>query len=382
MDQLDVGVTIRSFLPNQKVFNRFILQRILGRGGMGVVWLARDEELERPVALKFLPEIVALDPVSVAELKRETRRNLDLTHPHIVRIYDFVQDARSAAISMEYVDGPSVSALRAERPRGIFPLAELRRMVEQLGEGLAYAHERAKVVHRDLKPANLMLTSAGDLKITDFGIATSISDSVSRVSGRSTSGTAAYMSPQQMMGERPAATDDIYAIGATLYELLTGKPPFHTGNIIAQVTSKVPPSIAERRAELGITDVEPVPAAWESAVARCLAKEPADRPQSVRALLEELDSERPRSGAAAPAAVVEPGRPRTEASAMTAASQPDLPGDRGRRPRRRDLFLLLSKFRAAEAADGHRRPFVPGCLVRTRGDAIAGVTRTTGNLPG
>ncbi|HRI83365.1 MAG TPA: hypothetical protein PLF88_13055, partial [Opitutaceae bacterium] len=90
MDDLDLGATIKGFSPGQKVFNRFTLQRILGRGGMGVVWLARDEDLERDVALKFLPEIVALDRESVAELKRETRRNPELTHPHIVRIYDFV----------------------------------------------------------------------------------------------------------------------------------------------------------------------------------------------------------------------------------------------------------------------------------------------------
>src|SRR5262249_32710993 len=89
-------VTVREFLPGQKVFQRYSLVRVLGRGGMGIVWLARDEELERDVALKFLPEMIVHDPAILADLKRETRRSLELTHPHIVRIHDFVQDANSA----------------------------------------------------------------------------------------------------------------------------------------------------------------------------------------------------------------------------------------------------------------------------------------------
>ncbi|HYC70646.1 MAG TPA: protein kinase [Opitutaceae bacterium] len=327
MDDLEQGATIRGFAPGFRVFNRFTLRRILGRGGMGVVWLARDEDLDRDVALKFLPDVVALDPVSVAELKRETRRNLELTHPHIVRIYDFVQDARSAAISMEYVDGSSLSTLRLERPQHVFPLAEVERLFVQLADGLAYAHEKARIVHRDLKPANLMVNSRGELKITDFGIATSIADSVSRMSGlNSSSGTAVYMSPQQMMGEKPSATDDIYALGATLYELLTGKPPFYTGNIILQVTQKTAPSIAARREELGIAGLDPVPAHWERAIAACLAKEPADRPQTTRALQALLAGEAAPASAppptARPPAVLGPERPPTGIARPPAATQP------------------------------------------------------------
>lgn len=289
MDDLDLGQTVRGFAPGQQVFNRFTLQRILGRGGMGIVWLARDDELERNVALKFLPDIVALDRESVSELKRETRRNLELTHPHIVRIYDFAQDAKAAAISMEYVDGCSLSAAKVDRPGGIFPLAEVTRWTTQLCEALSYAHGRARVVHRDLKPANLMIDSAGVLKITDFGIACSIADSVSRVSKNlGSSGTPLYMSPQQMMGERPSAADDIYAVGATLFELLAGKPPFYTGNIILQVQNKQPVSIAARREELGAATGEPVPALWEETIAACLAKQPAERPPSIAALAERL----------------------------------------------------------------------------------------------
>jgi hypothetical protein len=290
MDDLDLGATLKGFVPGQKVFNRYTLTKILGRGGMGVVWLARDGELERDVALKFLPEVVALDKESLDELKRETRRNLELTHTHIVRIYDFIQGGRSAAIAMEYVDGASLSALKTEQPDKIFPVARLAVWAGQICEALEYAHTKAKIVHRDIKPANLMVDARGEIKVTDFGIARSISDSVSRVSAQAgSSGTPVYMSPQQMMGDKAAVSDDVYALGATLYELLTGKPPFHTGNIIVQVQNKVPPTIAARREELGVKG-DPVPAHWETAIAACLAKEPGDRPKDMATLAKILES--------------------------------------------------------------------------------------------
>jgi serine/threonine protein kinase len=110
-----LDVTLREFVSGQKFFNRYRLIKTLGRGGMGIVWLARDEELERDVALKFLPELLVLDKAAMYELKRETKRSLELTHHHIVWIYDFEQDGRSACISMEYVDGQTLSALRVEK---------------------------------------------------------------------------------------------------------------------------------------------------------------------------------------------------------------------------------------------------------------------------
>ena len=281
MDDLDLGATIKGFSPGQKAFNRYSLKKILGRGGMGVVWLAEDEELEREVALKFLPEVVAMDKQSVFELKRETRRSLELTHPHIVRIYDFVQDGRAAAISMEYVAGDSLAALKMDQPNHCYGSGQLAKWVKQLCEALDYAHQKAEVVHRDLKPANLMIDARGDLKIADFGIAASVSDSVSRVSAQGgSSGTPVYMSPQQMMGEKPAVTDDIYSLGATLYDLLTSKPPFHSGNVLLQVQSKQPQSIAERRKELAIPGAS-IPPDWEAVIAACLAKTADERPQTV-----------------------------------------------------------------------------------------------------
>jgi serine/threonine protein kinase len=281
MEELDLGQTIRGFRVGQKVFRRYTLVRILGRGGMGVVWLARDEELERDVALKFLPDLVVHDLAVLDELKRETRRSLQLTHHHIVRIHDFVQDAESACISMEYVDGPTLSALRVEQPERVFEPAALLPWVEEICGALEYAHRHARIVHRDIKPANLMLNSKGELKVADFGIARSLSDSVSMLTmARGTSGTLAYMSPQQLDGERASNLDDIYSLGATLYELLTSKPPFYSGGIERLIREKTPPSIAARREDLAINSTETIPEQWEQTIAACLAKDPGSRPQS------------------------------------------------------------------------------------------------------
>src|SRR5499427_9343024 len=165
----------------QVVFGRYTLTKVLGRGGMGIVWLARDEELERDVALKFLPDLMIQERALLDQLKHETKRSLELTHPHIVRIHDFVHDERSGCISMEYVDGETLSNLRPEKEQKVFKPHELGDCIGQLSEALDYAHNRAKVIHRDLKPANLMLNKRGDLKITHFGSARSLADSASRL---------------------------------------------------------------------------------------------------------------------------------------------------------------------------------------------------------
>ena len=273
--------TVRGLAAGQKVFGRYVLEAVLGQGGMGVVWRARDEELGNLVALKFLPEIVARDDAAVDELKEETRNALRLTHPNIVRIHHFERDESMAAVSMEFVDGITLSKLRLAQPGKVFSVEKLAPLVTQLCAALDYAHCEAKIVHRDLKPANLLVTSEGRLKIADFGIARSLADTHTRLTGRTvgTSGTLLYMSPQQLLGAKPTAADDLYALGATLYELLTSRPPFFTGDIATQVKSMTPPSLAERRSELAMVG-EPIPDAWEETVAACLAKDPAQRPQT------------------------------------------------------------------------------------------------------
>ena len=247
---------------------------------MGIVWLASDEELERHVALKFLPDLMIQDRTLLDQLKHETKRCLELTHSHIVRIYDFIHDERSGCISMEYIDGETLSYLRAEKEQKVFEPHEIPGWISQLCDALDYAHNHAKVIHRDLKPSNLMVNQRGDLKITDFGIARSLADSASRLTGeQGRSGTLVYMSPQQLGGEHGTHLDDIYSLGASIYELLTSKPPFYSGNIDRQICERIAPSMTERRREFNIEPAA-VPKIWEEVVAACLAKDPSRRPQS------------------------------------------------------------------------------------------------------
>src|SRR5881296_4209170 len=232
----------------QVVFGRYTLTKVLGRGGMGIVWLARDEELERHVALKFLPDLMIQDRALLDQLKRETKRCLELTHPHIVRIHDFVHDERYGCISMEYVDGETLASLRCLKEQKVFEANELTTWIGQLCDALDYAHIHARVIHRDLKPANLMVNQRGDLKVADLGIARTLAESFRLLTGeQGPRGTLAYMSPQQQDGERATHLDDIYSLGATIYELLTGKPPFYSGNVDRQIHERTVPSMKERR---------------------------------------------------------------------------------------------------------------------------------------
>ena len=288
-------MTLREFAKGQNVYGRYTLIKVIGRGGMGVVWLARDEKLERDVALKFLPETIVHDRALLDELKRETRRSLELTHPHIVRIYDFVDNETSGCISMEYVDGDTLSNLRADKPHKVFEAHDLKDWTSQLCDALDYAHTHARIIHRDLKPANLMVNTRGDLKVSDFGISRSLSDSVSMLTmeqGRS--GTLVFMSPQQLDGERGSHLDDVYSFGATVYELLTSKPPFSSGNVDRQIREKIPPPMTVRRKELEI-EGEPIDETWEKVIAACLAKDPTRRPQSFAEIAQKLEIASPKT---------------------------------------------------------------------------------------
>ena len=166
-----------------------------------------------------------------------------------------------------------------------------------LCNAMHYAHQQ-KVVHRDIKPANLMINERGELKVGDFGIGRTVADTVNRVTKNSGGGTPPFMSPQQTMGEKASPLDDVYSIGATIYDLVTGDPPFFRGAIREQALAKVPPSLAERRAELGRAG-KPIPLDWEDAVASCLAKDPAERPTSALALREILEGKKPAAAKAA-----------------------------------------------------------------------------------
>src|SRR5438046_7844316 len=182
-----------------------------------------------------------------------------------------------------------LSSLRCDEERKVFETAELTDWMSKLCDALDYAHNYAHIIHRDPKPANLMVNQRGELKVSDFGIARSLGDSMSVITmGGGRSATLVYMSPQQLEGERGTHLDDIYSLGASVYDLLTSKPPFYVGNIDRQIREKIPPSMTERRKELDI-EAEPVPAVWEEWVAACLANDPTRRPQAVMDIARELE---------------------------------------------------------------------------------------------
>jgi serine/threonine protein kinase len=311
-EEADLEQTMRGVVGGTKLFNRFTLQKVIGRGGMGIVWLARDERLDRLVALKLVPEAVVFDASAQEDLKRETRKSLLLTHPNIVRIFDFIEDEHAAAISMEYVDGSTLSSLRVKKPSKCFEVEEITPWTTSLCDALTYAHDSASVIHRDLKPSNLMVNSRQDLKITDFGIAVTLRDSMSCISVRTSSGTLHYMSPQQLLGEDPSPADDIYAVGATLYELLSSKPPFYGGDIASQVREVIAPTITQRRAKLGIAG-QPIPKYWEETIAGCLSKNPEQRPRTPADIARRL-----RLGGTVRLAETEPDRKAQFRQALTA----------------------------------------------------------------
>ncbi|HET6407355.1 MAG TPA: protein kinase [Chthoniobacteraceae bacterium] len=314
--------------PGLLLDGRYRLEEIAGQGGMSVVWRATDMVLDHIGALKFLPTVLAMDRSALKDLRREARRARDLAHPQICRVYDYGEDpARKLAwISMEYLPGGSLAKKLKEQPRGFFEPGEIAAWVCELCEALYYAHEVAHVVHRDLKPANLLLDSRGHLRITDFGIARSVSESFTRLTAQaspatsSRTGTIPYMSPQQARGEKPRPTDDLYSLGATIFELLTAEPPFVSGDVTWQREHAPPPSMTERRRNLHKSEAS-VPESWERLVQRLLAKHPAHRPQTAREIIAEV-----RRMNSAPAEAASKTEPIPVSASAQASPAPPSPG--------------------------------------------------------
>ena len=263
---------------------RYVLERELGHGGMATVYFARDEELGRPVAVKVLPEHLAADEAFRARFGREARLAGRLAHPNIVRVYDAGEADGRPFIVMEYVAG---------RPLADEGQLTAQRVVElgvQACAGLQHAHE-AGLVHRDVKPANLLVRNDGALKIADFGIARA-AESTRHTQAGTLLGTAAYLAPEQIAGEDASPAADIYSLGAVLYELLTGRPPYSFTSL-AELAAKQANGLVEP-----VCDLQPgVPREVEAAVMHALARDPRFRPASAAELGQELsggsDDERP-----------------------------------------------------------------------------------------
>jgi serine/threonine protein kinase len=274
------GQTTNPFTVGQRVFERYYLKRTLGSGGMSTVWLAHDRLTEQPVVLKFLSPHLIADEKEVERLRMEALRSHQLIHPNIVQVHDFIHSGNGVAVAMEYVDGWSLWSMKVDKPGQRFTPEEIAPWMRDLCAALEHAHA-AEVVHRDIKPANLILDSRGRLKLADFGLSRSTNPEGFDTGYYRVVGTDWYMSPQQWTGDPPAIADDIYALGATIYELLTGKPPFYEGDVLKQSHEEIPLKLTERLVKFGVRKPK-IPAAWEETVAACLDKDAARRPVSVK----------------------------------------------------------------------------------------------------
>jgi serine/threonine-protein kinase len=259
-------------------FGAYELLDEIGRGGMGVVYKARDRRLGRVVALKRLPENLRDHPTAVQLFLREARAAAALNHPNIVTLFDADQEDGNYYITMELLEGFPFDAILKKRGR-LTPL-DVVRLGVQVAAGLQYAHEQ-RIVHRDIKTANLYFTKDRTVKIMDFGLAKMIEEV--RRSTTVVGGTPYYMAPEQAVGEHVDHRADLYSFGVTLFEMLTGRVLFGKGDIVYHHRHS-PPSDPRSHAE-GIPD------ALAELVLRLLAKSPDDRYQTtaeVRSLLSHI----------------------------------------------------------------------------------------------
>ena len=267
---------------------QFAVGPLLGQGGFAVVFRARDQALNRDVAVKVMDTAGAPSPTLSERFVREAQTIARLEHPNIVPIYEVGQQPDLLYLVMRCIDGPSLRQLLGSRPTRRLPVSDAARVARQVADALAYAHLEG-VVHRDIKPDNILLDKRGNVLVTDFGIAKAAKAATAAqlTSEGMIIGTPQYMSPEQAAGDAVDGRSDIYSLGIVLYQMLSGGPPFDgdsSAKIIAQQLTEVPRDIRQVRQD--------VPPELAAVLARMLDKEPAKRFQSAadvsRALIDAL----------------------------------------------------------------------------------------------
>ncbi len=254
---------------------RYEILKLLGQGGMGAVYKAKDREVERLVALKVIRPEMASNRDVLARFKQELLLSSQVTHRNVIRIYDLGEAQGVKFITMEFLDGENLHDILKQR--GKLPVAEAVDIIEQVASGLAAAH-REGIIHRDLKPANVMVDQNGRIAVMDFGLARTFSGDGMTQTGMML-GTMEYMSPEQAQGMDVKASSDIFTVGLMLYELLTGDTPFHADSAIASLLMRT-----QQRAAPLVTIDKTIPGALSNIVAKCLEKDPARRYQSAEHL--------------------------------------------------------------------------------------------------
>jgi beta-lactam-binding protein with PASTA domain/predicted Ser/Thr protein kinase len=325
--------------PGTTVFNgRYELHRRLGRGGMAEVFLARDQLLDRPVAVKVLFPEFATDPAFVERFRREATAAANLNHPNIVGVFDWGQADGTYFIVMEYVDGRTLSEiLRAEGPLHPDRAADVG---ADVAAALGFAH-RNGVVHRDVKPGNVLVTASGQVKVADFGIARAITadtdDNLTQVG--TVMGTATYFSPEQARGDAVDPRSDIYSLGCVLYELVVGRPPFAGDSPVAIAYKHVQESPVPPRQ----INTE-LPTAIEAIILKCLAKNPVNRYPTAEDLRADLRRFREGNGILAEPVMVPPVDPGATGvvAATTAVPAADYVDDDEDDDERRSSGLFLA----------------------------------------
>ena len=257
---------------------RYTITDRLGVGGMGEVFKASDKELnDLAVAIKVLPPILAANTRSINRLRTEAAISLKLTHPNVCRLHTFRVDGDVKFLVMEHIAGRTLEEMLDATDERKLPLAEILPIARNVADALDFAHsQNPPILHRDIKPSNVMVGPQGVGKVLDFGIARELKDSMTRMTGKDTSGTLLYMSPEQFTGSTPTAASDVYSFAAMLYECLCGHAPFWQGAIAHQLLNQTPVRIPG------------MPDHVNDALQAGLAKNSTDRPSNARELVRML----------------------------------------------------------------------------------------------
>ena len=304
---------LTAFHDGQRLAGCYLLKRRVSGTGNRVVWLATDEVLGKDVSLHFVPTAVLEDEEAIAVLRHEVKRNRQLIHPSILRVFDFVEEDDWVAVSMDAFTGQTLSELQEAKPNGIFEVAEIKPWIGSLCQTLEDAH-RIKLVHGDVTPENVIVEADGRVRVANFGISVCIKHALGEI--EEAGELSAHQSPQQTEGAAPTPVDDVYGVGVLIHRLVAGKPPFS-----GSAPRNAAPGMAARRSELGKAGGL-VPQAWEKLVASCLEKSPASRPQVISELVAQLSVDQAGAGAPVAAAKAAPAEPVKSAAKSEAPAPP------------------------------------------------------------